>query len=133
MWQFVDAKRYLPDDMQAKIKAVSEDLLNIKSGIDSDAVVISGHLPFFMKLGLSFSDEFSPHKDFMVTTVKAFEKTECLTAIDDTLTGSDHHYTITPVNYATFPEWVNSYDNGKKYPHPYTVALKQWVIKIHCL
>ncbi len=84
-------------------------------------------------LGLSFSDEFSPHKDFMVTTVKAVEKTECLTAIDDTLTGSDHHYTVTPVNYATFPEWLNSYDNAKKYPHPYTVALKQWVIGIHCL
>ena len=50
MWQFVDAKRYLPDDMQAEIKAVSEEHLNIKSGIDSDSVVISGHLPFFMKL-----------------------------------------------------------------------------------
>ena len=50
MWQFVYSKHYLPDDMQAEIKAVSEDLINIRSDIDNDTVVISGHLPFFMKL-----------------------------------------------------------------------------------
>lgn len=66
------------------------------------------------RMGLSFWDHFFYPRSgklngIIVTTEKRVKSIECFDVIDDSLTGSDGHYTVTVQSESLLSEWFDSY------------------------